>query len=132
MRTHRTPPSVALLAIAVSLTACVAVNEVVTGRELICVATSDDLCLRAADAVSGNMQGEDPESFPIVKVTVTGQDCADDDLLNVHCWQVEVVTGADPLGCAARLRGNVYERHDGTLVNEGYEGVVLGPTEVCH
>jgi hypothetical protein len=128
----RTLPTLALLVVVTIDAGCAAVNEVVADRDLVCLGTTDDLCIRAADAVANNIQAGDPGSVPVAKVTVTGQECAEDDLLNAHCWQVEIETRPDRLGCAARLRGHVYERHDGTLINEGYEGSTLGPPESCH
>ena len=52
MRTRRILPPLALLVLStIGVAACAAVNEVVADRDLVCLGTSEDVCIRAADFV---------------------------------------------------------------------------------
>jgi hypothetical protein len=133
--------AVALMVLAtISLAACAAVNEAVTGRHLTCLDTPDDICVRAADltvddlitkiasdevmaAALGNVRAS--EMTVVVKPT----DCADigrgpvaarhpaapDHAPATRCWRVE---GEHASGNLAFGRW-VYEDQHGTLVVTG-------------
>jgi hypothetical protein len=119
VRTDRTLPTFALLAVSlISLAACVAVNEALTHRDLRCVATPDDLCLRIADfAVRAEDAVLDPSlvrASEMTMIQVKPIDCAEvehgpNDA--TRCWLVEGEDPADHSGFGQW----VYERPDGTL-----------------
>jgi hypothetical protein len=115
MRTHRTLPTVALLVTAaIGLAACAAVNEVVTGRDLICTATADDLCLRLASLAMSDPAVPKADRTATTTLTVEPLDCsAISRPPSMRCWMVDGAIDGDDL---RGFRTAVYERADGTLV----------------
>jgi hypothetical protein len=129
MRTQRTLPTIALIAVATfGLTACVAVNETLTDRDLTCEATPDDLCLRVADVAVSDLSGRldetraNPVTVTTVKVELT--DCADigRERTATRCWRVEAtyIDGYSDIPLTAEIIPGefgawVYARPDGTL-----------------
>ena len=69
------------------------------------------ICVRLADDISRGYEGRNPESGPVVGVTVTPSDCPG-GLPAARCWQVEA-TAADGAGSKAIY----YQRPDGVLVD---------------
>lgn len=98
--------------VALSLTACVSINEAIRGHALQCQDTPDADCIRVADVALTFLAGDlaDPDTGPIERVLVTPMDCTFvEDALATRCWEVEIVTVAGGAG------QQVHERKDGTL-----------------
>ncbi len=130
MPIHRTVLSVALVAMVALVVACATVSEVVTGRDLTCEATPDDICIRVADLavreLSVMLQEGRPDAIVMTTVKVGAADCADLDVMvertATRCWYVE---GTYPDGYAdipitssiapGSIGTWVYQRPDGSL-----------------
>ena len=108
MRTHRTLPTIALLAAAmIGLTACAQLDEAVTGRDLECTGTPYDLCVRIADYVKRTLPRE--FSADNSEVTVEPRVCDADEAGDTGCWWVEAMAPDIQTGAM------VHQHADGTL-----------------
>ena len=128
MQSNPTLPTIALIVITtIGLAACVAVNEAVTDRDLICEGTEDDICVRIADlAVSEESDLEmDVGALRTVVIQVAPTDCAaiGREQTSTRCWRVKgegIVDITIENGATTNGFGRwVYERSDGTLGVEG-------------
>ena len=115
MRTHRTLPTLALLAAAmVGLGACAQIDSIVTDRDLTCADVQDDLCRRIADLVVGAFPPV-ANSRDRVTVEVERSDCSvlEPDVRAARCWHV---SGTYTIGVERDEIGVwVYARPDGGL-----------------
>jgi hypothetical protein len=124
MTTHRTAIAGACVTLAMlTAGACGQVNELVTGRDVVCESTPDDICMRVADQVASAVPREDPASGPVAKVTVTEQECGNEVPPVVRCWHVEAETRPDARGMFNRLGGQWRLRADGMLTGSLRAGV---------
>ena len=121
MATRRTAFVGASIVLAILMAgACGQVNGLVTGRDLVCEGTPDDVCIRVADQVAN----DDHVLGPIAKVRVTARECLDGEGPRaVRCWHVEAETRPDAGGRFGRLGGQWYQRVDGTLFGDIGAGV---------
>jgi hypothetical protein len=115
MRTHRTLPTIAIVAVAaIGLAACSAINEVVTDRGVvvtdrgvICERTPEDLCNRVADLVTSTLPDE--LRTTIKQVTVAPRACDAEEAGDIRCWQV------DHLFPGGSSSASAHQHADGTL-----------------
>ena len=105
--------SVLVSAVVVS-SACVAINEAVTGRDLDCGASPQDICIRVADWAQRSSAGDLRRNFRSGDFTIVvteGQCSAGPGQLEIaRCWDV-LFTDEDGRGIGTY----VLERPDGTL-----------------
>ncbi len=126
-RSRRALLTFALIAVAtMGLGACVAVNEVVTERDLACAATPDELCLRIADFFVREAPGEvSTDRATVNALQVAPADCEDVEpgLRATRCWWVSgtYTVGFADIPLTSEIVPTdigmvlVYERLDGTL-----------------
>jgi hypothetical protein len=92
--------------------ACLALNELSTGRDVTCQDTPETLCFEIVDFVFATHAGdiEDPDAGRITTILVSPMDCRFvPDEAATRCWEVEVVQEA------GGVSAHVHERADGSL-----------------
>ena len=105
----------AVLALAAVLSiGCVGVNEQLTGRDLECGTTPEDLCVRAADLAEKVLAADIQERFrepELVTIFVSQISCAETGVQRpvVRCWTVEVSGPGGGIGI------DLFELPDGGL-----------------
>ncbi len=108
MRTHRTLPTIALLVVAVmGLSACVAINEHIAGRDLICEGTPEDVCIRVADLVTSSLPDEITSTMS--EMTIEPRACDADEAGDTRCWSIEALMIGGSAGAS------VHQHADGSL-----------------
>jgi hypothetical protein len=107
---------------AVIAAACVSINESMTGRDLECEGTPEDVCIRVADLGEKLLASGMEESYPGREfiIIVYQADCPVGGTPRgaARCWDVEFSTKTNEGGTGMTL----FELPDGRIVTSGFPG----------